>query len=138
MTTLSDRLVEYLDHRRRFGYRPIETTAAVLRRFAAFADDFGAESITTELFLEWRKQFEAPSDVTWGCNLSHVRGFAKWLHCVDPGTEVPSVDLIRRGSRRPRALYLHGRRARSHREACGETALTTRAERGGLSRPSSD
>ena len=27
MTTLSDRLVEYLDHRRRFGYRPIETTA---------------------------------------------------------------------------------------------------------------
>ena len=102
MTTLSDRLVEYLDHRRRFGYRPIETTAAVLRRFAAFADDFGAESITTELFLEWRKQFEAPSDVTWGCNLSHVRGFAKWLHCVDPRTEVPSVDLIRRGSRRPR------------------------------------
>ena len=80
MTTLSDRLVEYLDHRRRFGYRRIRTTAAVLRRFAAFADDFGAESITTELFLEWRKQFEAPSDVTWGCNLSHVRGFAKWLH----------------------------------------------------------
>ena len=102
MTTLSDRLVEYLDHRRRFGYRPTETTAAVLRRFSAFADDFGAESITTELFLEWRKQFKAPSDVTWGCNLSHVRGFAKWLHCVDPRTEVPSVDLIRRGSRRPR------------------------------------
>ena len=52
MTTLSDRLVEYLDHRRRFGYRRIGTTAAVLRRFAAFADDFfGAESITTELFL---------------------------------------------------------------------------------------
>ena len=102
MTTLSDRLVEYLDHRRRFGYRRIGTTAAVLRRFAAFADDFGAESITTELFLEWREQFEAPSDVTWGCNLSHVRGFAKWLHCVDPRTEVPSVDLIRRGNRRPR------------------------------------
>ena len=102
MTTLSDRLVEYLDHRRRFGYRHISTTAAVLRRFAAFAEDFGAESITTELFLEWRKQFEAPSDVTWGCNLSHVRGFAKWLHCLDPRTEVPSADLIRRGSRRPR------------------------------------
>ena len=102
MTTLSDRLVEYLDHRRRFGYRRIGTTAAVLRRFAAFADDFGAESITTELFLEWRKQFEAPSDVTWGCNLSHVRGFAKWLHCLDPRTEVPSADLIRRGNRRGR------------------------------------
>ena len=102
MTTLSDRLVEYLDHRRRFGYRRVGTTATVLRRFAAFADDFGAESITTELFLEWRKQFEAPSDVTWGCNLSHVRGFAKWLHCLDPRTEVPSADLIRRANRRPR------------------------------------
>ena len=65
MTTLSARLVEYLDHRHRFGYRSVGTTAAVLRRFATFADDFGAESITTELFLEWRKQFEAPSDVTW-------------------------------------------------------------------------
>lgn len=102
ITTLSDRLVEYLDHRRRFGYRRIGTTAAVLRRFTAFADDFGVESITTELFLEWRNQFEAPSDVTWGCNLSHVRGFAKWLHCLDPRTEVPSADLIRRGNRRPR------------------------------------
>ena len=30
MTTLSDRLVEYLDHRRRFGYRRIGTTAAVI------------------------------------------------------------------------------------------------------------
>ncbi len=41
MTTLSDRLVVYLDHRRRFGYRRIGTTAAVLRRFAAFADVIG-------------------------------------------------------------------------------------------------
>ena len=80
----------------------------------AFADDFGADSFTTELFLEWRKQFEAPSDVTWGCNLSHVRGFAKWLHCLDPRTEVPSADLIRRSNRRPRPsprrfrAHLHG------------------------------
>lgn len=112
MTTLRDRLIEYLDHRRRFGYR-VGTTAAVLHRFAAFADAFGAESITTELFLEWRKQFEAPSDVTWGCNLSHVRGFAKWLHCLDPRTEVPSANLIRRGNRRPRPyIYTEGELAR--------------------------
>ena len=129
MTTLSDRLVEYLDHRRRFGYRRIRTTAAVLRRFAAFADDFGAESITTELFLEWRKQFEAPSDVTWGCNLSHVRGFAKWLHCLDPRTEVPSADLIRRGNRRPRPYIYTEEELASIVDACGATALTTRAER---------
>ena len=102
MTTLTNRLVQYLDYRRRFGYRRTGTAAAVLRRFTAFADDLGTESITTALFLEWRKQCESPTDVTWGCNLSHVRGFAKWLHGVDPRTEVPSADLIRRCHRRPR------------------------------------
>ena len=87
MTTLSDRLPRGVSRspsplqpraqarpRNQIGYRVMSTptsamitratalgtTAAVLRRFAAFADDFGAESITTELFLEWRKQFEAP------------------------------------------------------------------------------
>ncbi|MDE0224730.1 MAG: tyrosine-type recombinase/integrase [Gammaproteobacteria bacterium] len=102
MTLMSDRLGQYLNHRRRLGHRSEGTMAAVLRRFAAFADDMGAECITTGLFLEWRRQFEAPTDVTWGCNLSHVRGFAKWLHCVDPRTEVPPAGLIRRGHRRPR------------------------------------
>ena len=102
MTALRDRLVQYLDHRRCFGYADMRTTADVLHRFTGFADRVDAERITTALFLEWRQQSEAATDITWRCNLSHVRGFAKWLHSLDPDTEVPPADLIRPNHRRPR------------------------------------
>ena len=50
MTSISTRLSEYLDHRRRFG-ADMTSVGLVLKPFAAFADAEGAEWITTELFL---------------------------------------------------------------------------------------
>lgn len=102
MTTFSNHLVRYLHHRESFGHTRLATTANVLRRFAAFADEAGAQRISTALFLQWRERNKAASDVTWRANLCHVRGFAKWMQGLDSRTEVPPANLVRANRRRPR------------------------------------
>lgn len=102
MTTFSDYVVQYLDHRKSFGHARMATAANVLRRFANFADGADAQWITAGLFLQWREHNKAARDITWRANLSHVRGFAKWLQGSDPRTKIPPADLIRANRRRPR------------------------------------
>ena len=101
MTSFIDHLEQYIADRRRYG---IEATSigAILRPFAAFADAEGAEWITVDLFLQWRKQFGTAGTVTWGNRLSLLRGFAAWLKVSDPRTEVPPMGLIRKRGQRPR------------------------------------
>ena len=101
MSALSDRLQQQLDHRRQFRHAPTGSTE-VLRAFMAFADRSGAERITTAPFLNWQVQSTAGSTVTWAARLSLVRGFATWLHAIDPRTEVSPGWLVRRDDRRPR------------------------------------
>ena len=60
MTSISARLFEYLDHRRRFG-ADMTSAGLVLKPFAAFADAEGAEWITTELFLRRKDTFGSAS-----------------------------------------------------------------------------
>ncbi len=102
MTTFRDYLGQYLDHRKLFRQPRSTTEANVLRRFAEFADGVDAKWITARLFLQWRESNKEARDVTWKANLSHVRGFAKWLQGVDLRTEVPPANLIRANRRRPR------------------------------------
>ncbi len=101
MTSISARLCEYLDHRRRFG---ADMTAAglVLKPFAAFADAEGAEWITTELFLRWKDTFGSAGSNTWASRLCLVRSFARWLQGLDDRHEVPPKGLIPRRGTRPR------------------------------------
>ena len=101
MSALSDRLQQYLDHRRQFGHN-LASTAEVLRTFVKFATLSGAEWITTALFLSWQQRSKATSPATWSARLSLVRGFAIWLHAIDPRTEVPPAGLVRRPRQRPR------------------------------------
>ena len=101
MSALSYRLQQYLDHRRQFGHN-LAGTAEVLRTFVKFASLSGAEWITTALFLSWQERSRAKSPATWSARLSLVRGFAIWLHAIDPRTEVPPAGLVRRPRQRPR------------------------------------
>src|SRR3954447_11543576 len=54
----------------------------------------GAERITTELALQWAKRSIEASPYYWRLRLGMVRGFARYLATVDPGSEVPSEDLL--------------------------------------------
>ena len=101
MTSISTRLSEYLDHRRRFG-ADMTGVGLVLKPFAAFADAEGAEWITTELFLRWKETFGSASSNTWAGRLCIVRSFASWLHGIDERCEVPPKGLIPRRGIRPR------------------------------------
>jgi len=101
MTTLSQRLDDYLAVRRSLGY-DLSFSGRVLRGFTAFADREGADHITVDLFLRWKDAFGAANNNTWSARLGMVRVFAVWLQGHDARTEVPPSGLISGKLRRAR------------------------------------
>ncbi len=101
MTLLAARLDQYLTVRRSLGYS-LSFSERVLRRFVAFADGLGADHLTVELFLRWKKHYGAANNGTWSTRLGMLRGFAAWLQGLDPHTEVPPLGLIPGKPRRSR------------------------------------
>lgn len=105
MSTLFKELDRYLTIRRSLGY-DLGTTARILRRFVAFADQQSAEYITTDLFLRWQAAFGHANRQTWSARFGVVRIFAQWLHGIDPKQEVPPRGLFPNRYRRSRP-YLY-------------------------------
>ena len=105
MTTLTERLDEYIMMRRSLGY-DLSFAARVLRGFTRFADREGADHVTVELFLRWKKNFGRADNNTWSARLGMVRGFAGWLQGLDARTEVPPTGLIV-GKLRRRRPYIY-------------------------------
>ena len=101
MTTMTERLEEYIMMRRSLGY-DLSFTARVLCRFTAFADREGADHVTVDLFLRWKESFGQAGNSTWSYRLGMVRMFAGWLQGQDARTEVPPAGLIAGKLRRSR------------------------------------
>ena len=93
MTTLRQSLDDYLALRRGAGYK-LEDTARILASFVAFAEQAGAGTVTTELALAWATQPQHASPIWRTHRLSAVRGFARYLHALDPATEIPPAGLL--------------------------------------------
>ena len=93
MTTLSDRLDQYIALRRRFG-GDWSSSSLQVRPFVAFADARGADRITTELFLCWKDRFGSAGPHSWAVRLSAVRTFAAWLQGIDARSEIPPRGLV--------------------------------------------
>ena len=68
MSSLFKELDRYLTIRRSLGY-DLGTAARILRRFIAFADEQGAEYISTDLFLRWQAAFGHANRQTWSARL---------------------------------------------------------------------
>ena len=100
-SSLTVRLGEYLEVRRRFGFR-LDFAERVMRRFTAFADACGADFITVQLLLDWKAHYGSADNNTWSARLGMVRGFATWLQASDPRNEVPPKGLFCRKLRRSR------------------------------------
>lgn len=101
MSPLGQELDRYLTIRRSLGY-DLDTSARVLRRFVAFADDQGITHVTPALFLQWQESFGAAGRQTWAARLGMIRLFAQWLHGLDPAHVPPPQGLIPSRYRRTR------------------------------------
>jgi integrase/recombinase XerD len=57
--------------------------------------------VTVDHAVTWARWPVDADPVWWNAKLCVVRGFARWLHCVDPATEVPPAGLFPGRHHRP-------------------------------------
>ena len=107
MTGLTAALDDYLTMRRALGYRLIRPEK-LLRQFIDYLDGRGVTTITTDDALAWAT-LPDHGDASWlAYRLSAVRGFATYVHTIDPETQVPPADALPWAKRRA-TPYLYSR-----------------------------
>jgi integrase/recombinase XerD len=90
---LRDALGDYLRMRRALGYRLVRPEK-LLTQFLDHLDATGSETVTVEAALAWSCSPTGGDVNWWAYRLSVVRGFAVYLHTLDPAMEVPATDLL--------------------------------------------
>ena len=93
MTELGKALVDYLRVRRALGYK-LKQAGELLPDFVRFLDHRGLAHVTTTAGLAWATLPRGTDPNWWSKRLVQVRGFAKYLHTLDPRNEVPSLDHL--------------------------------------------
>lgn len=99
MKSLSKLLTEYLELRRKLGFKA-EREAWLLPSLVSFLRMKGSAFVTTDLALAWAKRPVDAHPSWWASKLSVARGFAKHVQFVDARHEVPPCDLLPRFCRR--------------------------------------
>lgn len=90
---------DYLALRRALGYR-MARPEKLLNQFLDYLAHHGASRITVATALDWARLPANGTSNWWACRLSAVRGFATYLHALDPMHEVPAPDLLPQRPRR--------------------------------------
>jgi len=92
MTPLRQALADYLAVRRSLGYQ-LTRPEKLLGQFITYLENAQAGTVTTEHALAWATL--PGGDASWHAHrLSVVRGFAAYLHTIDPAAEIPPAALI--------------------------------------------
>ena len=115
---LRDALADYLALRRALGYR-LDRPEKLLNQFLDHLDATHQEVVTVQNALEWAQLPANGASNWWGYRLSTVRGFATYLHALDPAHEVPAAELLPQRPQRATpysVLRRRGRRADGRRE----------------------
>ncbi len=105
MSPLRTSLEEYLTLRKAAGFA-LRDTATALNGFVTFAEQQGAEIISTQLALRWAQQPVNVQPAWKARRLDMVRLFATYLSAQEPRTEIPPPGLLPRRYRR-RQPYLY-------------------------------
>jgi integrase/recombinase XerD len=92
MSPLRRSLAEYLALRRALGYGLAEAER-LLGQFLDYIQEQGTKTITTEHALAWAT-LPRRGDAWHSFRMQAVRGFARYLHSVDPVHEVPPAFLL--------------------------------------------
>jgi integrase/recombinase XerD len=92
MSPLRQALAGYLAVRRWLGYR-LARPEKLLGQFITYLEDAGAKTVTTRLALAWATR--PGGNQSWhALRLQAVRGFASYLHTIEPAAEVPPAGLL--------------------------------------------
>ncbi len=119
MTALRSALADYLALRRALGSR-LERSEKLLGQFTGFLEAQGARVVTVARAVAWASLPEKASPRWLATRMSVVRGFAAYLHALDPRHEVPPAGLFPDPGGRP-VPYLYS--------GADITALMTATER---------
>jgi integrase len=90
---LAGHVTEYLRLRRALGFT-LADPGRVLPQFAAWMNAQGHETITVEAAIEWTRLAVNASPITLSHRLGAVRGFARYLHTIDPATQIPPAGVF--------------------------------------------
>ena len=95
MSGLRQAAEDYLALRRSLGFALV-TPGRQVRQFAAYLDCVGAAHVTADLAVAWATLPPGAAPYYHWLRLSAVRGFAGYLHGLDPAHQVPPADLMPR------------------------------------------
>ena len=90
---LREGLADYLALRRALGYR-LARPQKLLGQFLDHLERAGESRITVAVALDWARLPAGGGSNWWAYRLSVVRGFATYLHAIDPVHEVPAAGLL--------------------------------------------
>jgi integrase len=105
VTSLTDHLEQYLAMRRALGFK-LERHGKLLADFVQFCTRRDEERVSVDAAIAWASLPTTASPVWLAERLSVVRGFARWLHALDPRHEIPPTRWWSAPARR-RAPYLY-------------------------------
>jgi len=91
---------EYLRIRRALGFQ-LDDHGRLLSAFIDHLERIGASTPTVDAALQWATAPQGVQPCRWKQRLSVVRGFARYLHGLDPAVPVPPSDLLVYRRRRP-------------------------------------
>lgn len=94
--SLRQALHDYLNLRRALGFK-LANAGRLLDQFVGYLEQRGIDTVTIDHALAWATLPAEASAHWWAIRISVVRGFAVWLHGLDPSVEVPPAGLIRSG-----------------------------------------
>ena len=100
MNSLRAYVDDYLRLRRALGYK-LERHGRLLPQLISYLEATGACTITSELAISWARQPTGAHPRHWAARLAIARGFAAYMHTIDPRTEVPPGDVFAVRYRRP-------------------------------------
>jgi integrase len=86
-------LADYLTLRRGLGFKMVRHEK-LLAQFLTHLEQSAVTTVTVQAAVEWAVLPAGGDGYWWGCRLSVVRGFAKYLHALDPRHEVPPTELL--------------------------------------------
>ena len=119
MTALRQALAGYLDLRRGMGFK-LDRDAKLLAQFISYLDQAGAATVTAADALAWATLPAGASPGWLAFRMSVARGFAAYLHTLDPAAEIIPAGLLPGGTHRA-VPYLYS--------AADIAALLAQAER---------
>ena len=110
MSPLQQAVVDYIEMRRRLGFKLHYANVALLN-FVSFLDQQGTSQITIPLALEWAQQHPAARPVEWARRLSVVRGFARVLERDRRANRGPAVGIAASSTTSSATLRVQRRRS---------------------------